>query len=119
MSRLAAPRLVLIALLSAGLGACAGDVNPVRDAFVGAGVGATVPKRPDFVEASRPASVDYLPVGVSAPPRSTRPRTPDEVKAMEAELAAARAAQDARAEEARRAASTPPPAPVRVPAATN
>ncbi len=114
MPRSTAPRLVLAALLAAGASACAGDVNPVRDVAVGTGFGTTLPQRPDFVEASRPASLDYMPVGVSAPPRATRNKTPDQVKAMEAELDGLRGAQEARAAEARRLAMTPAPEPVRV-----
>jgi hypothetical protein len=110
----AAARLALAAALSAGLSACAGDQNPVRDAFVGAGLGTTLPKRPDFVEASRPASTEYMPVGVSAPPRPSAKRTPEQVKALEAELDGTRARNQSSADEARRLATTPAPEPVRV-----
>ncbi len=111
MSRFALP---LAALLAAALGACASDINPVRDVFVGVGAGAKVPARPDFVEASRPASVDYMPVGVAAKPRSVAKKNADQVKAMEAELDGTRAGQEARATEARKAAETPPIEPVKV-----
>ncbi len=57
-------------LLAAALGACFGDVNPVRDAAVAAGVGAPPRTAPDFVSRTRPEKLDYLPVGSSAPARA-------------------------------------------------
>ena len=104
--------LLLATLATGALGACAGDTNPVRDVVVGTGFGANVPQRPDFVQATRPASTDYMPVGVAAPPRALAKKTPEQVKAAEAELDGTRDAHGPRAEEARRLAATPPPAPV-------
>jgi hypothetical protein len=113
------PALLLALVATGALGACAGDVNPVRDAFVGVGVGASVPQRPDFVQASRPASTAYMPVGVAAPPRALAKKTPEQVKAAEAELDGTRNAHGPRAEEARRLAATPAPAPVKLDADGN
>ncbi|HYF52962.1 MAG TPA: hypothetical protein VEA41_01745 [Salinarimonas sp.] len=108
------PRLAAAALLAAGLSACSGDLNPVRDIAVGVGVGAKVPSRPDFVEATRPASTEYMPVGVSAPRPAVTRKTPAAVKAMEAELDGERAAHAVQAEEARRVGATPAPEPVKI-----
>jgi len=105
------PALLLALVATGALGACAGDVNPVR--------GASVPQRPDFVQASRPASTAYMPVGVAAPPRALAKKTPEQVKAAEAELDGTRNAHGPRADEARRLAATPPPAPVKLDADGN
>ena len=45
---------------------------------------------PDFVQASRPAvKGDYMPVGVDAPPRAVKPKTPAGAQATQQELEAA------------------------------
>ena len=84
----------------------------MRDAFVATGVGAKPPPAPDFVRDSRPATIDYLPVGVSAPARPVTRKTAAEVKASEAELDALRTAQEAQAAQARELAGAPAPAAV-------
>jgi hypothetical protein len=48
----------------------------------------------DFVVAGRPTEVQYMPVGIKPPDHPIKPKKPDEVKAMEKELDAARAAQE-------------------------
>lgn len=106
------------ALLGLGvlsLGGCAGDLNPVRDVFVGVGAGATPAPAPDFVEASRAsAPTGYVPVAVT-PQRETPAKTAAEVAALEAELSATRDDTLARGESARRLSVGPTPAPVTVP----
>lgn len=106
------------AFLGLGLlivGGCAGDLNPVRDVFVGVGAGAAPAPAPDFVEASRAsAPAGYVPIAVM-PVRETAAKTPEEVAALEAELAATREDVLARGEGARRLAIGPAPAPVAVP----
>ena len=107
-------RLIGPALLIAGVGlsACSGDTNYVRDGFVAAGVGAERRKAADFVEASRPANVDYTPVGVAAPKRALPAKAVWGVKAGEAEMDALRAANEARAKDAKAAgAAVEPPKP--------
>jgi hypothetical protein len=53
---------------------------------------------PDFVEKSRPAGKsDYIPLRASAPERHAKPKTAAELKAMEAELDGAAAANRRRA----------------------
>ena len=103
--------LVLAAMALALAGGSA-DVNPVRDVFVATGGGAKPRPAPDFIAQSRPERLDYLPVGVSAPPRAIRGKTVKETKDAEAELDKVRAANEAKAAEARQAGATPPPAPV-------
>jgi hypothetical protein len=48
----------------------------------------------DFVKQTRPAQTDYLPIGVLPPAGELKVKTPEELKAMEAELDTARAHHD-------------------------
>jgi hypothetical protein len=73
---------------------------------------------PDFVQRSRPANLDYIPVGTSATARPTLAKTADEVKAAEAEMDAVRTRNEQAAEIARQSGETPPPKPVKLPART-
>jgi hypothetical protein len=100
--------LLVTTLVLAG---CSGDMNPVRDALVSTGVTPQATPAPDFVVESRPASIDYQPVGSAAPARTTPAPKPDQVKAVEAELDAVRARNEAEAAALRRAGSTPAPTP--------
>jgi hypothetical protein len=59
------------------------------------GITTTPPEPQDFVRKTRPAELDYRPVGVVPPARSIKPRTPEQVKAMEADLAATSRRHDA------------------------
>jgi hypothetical protein len=95
--------LIACAALTGGLSACSGDTNYVRDGFVAAGVGAERKKAADFVEGSRPAGIDYTPVGVAPPKRAQAAKHPSTVKAGEAEMDALRAANEARAQAAKAA----------------
>jgi hypothetical protein len=53
---------------------------------------------PDWVEKSRPAgATDYIPLRAAAPERHTKPKTSAELKAMEADLDSAAAANRRRA----------------------
>ncbi len=90
------------------LGGCAGDFNPVRDVAVATGIGAERRQAPDFVIQSRPDQLDYVPVGTSAPPRGQAARPQPAVKAAEGELDAIRAANEARAAEARQIGAAVP-----------
>jgi hypothetical protein len=115
MNRMPAFRLAACALVAA-LAACSGDQNPVRDLVVGVGAGPTSAPTPDFVQRSRPARLDYVPIGTAAPARSEKARTAEEVKAAEAEMDAVRAANEAAAQAAAaEAAATTPAAPVAPP----
>lgn len=94
-----------------GLSACSGDVNPVRDLAVGVGAGPPPANTPEFVTRTRPSTIDYIPVGTSAPARPTKARSADEVKAAESEMDALRANNEAAANAARQDGASPLPAP--------
>jgi hypothetical protein len=118
-SRPARLRLFLSLSLAAGLCACAGDFNPVRDVMVKTGLGAERKEGPEFVRQSRPKDIDYTPVGVAPPKPKYAAKPAPWVKNTEAEMDAVRAANDARAAEARQAGAAmtaEPVAPVQVPA---
>lgn len=99
----------LAAAVGLGLGGCAGGeqsistaVKPVASAT---GFATTVPEPQDFVQKTRPANQDYLPVGVTPPSRGTTLLTKDQLAGAEQDLEATRAAHD------RLAGRKPPPAP--------
>jgi hypothetical protein len=104
---------------TAALAACSGDLNPVRDAAVATGVGIERRQAEGFIETTRPETLEYMPVGVSAAPRGVTAKPAADVKAAEAEMDAVRADNEARAAAARKAGSTPAPAapPTRQPVA--
>jgi hypothetical protein len=101
---------VAIALLA---GACAGEDSLARQGARATGFATTNPGAADFVASSRPADARYLPVGVSTPPRPT-PKTPEDIKKIEAELESLRSANESSAASARSLGSAPPPEPVTV-----
>jgi hypothetical protein len=74
---------------------------------------------PDFVQRSRPADLQYMPIGAAVPERPTPARTADQIKAAEAELDALRARNEAAGAAAAEQGKTPPPQPVRLPANTS
>lgn len=97
--------LLSLALGLAGSAARAGDDAPasaanndniVKQAFKAFGF-ATDPGPPqDFVVQTRPPAVgDYVPVGRKAFKRDVKAKTPDELKAMQADFDAVKAAHDA------------------------
>jgi hypothetical protein len=96
----------LYAALVSTLVGCAGDTNPVRDAFVAAGVGAQRRKAPEFVEKSRPAAMEFAPVGIAQPKRGVAAKPKSGVAAAEAEMDAIRAKNEAKAKEARAVGAT-------------
>lgn len=105
----------LAAATAIGLSACAGDVNPVRDVFVGAGIGPQTREAPDFVTESRtPGAPGFVPIGVVPPERELAPKSPEEVAEAEEELRRLVDANAARADAARRLTVAPAPEPVRV-----
>jgi hypothetical protein len=97
------------------LAACSGDSNLVRDTFGAVGAGPKTAETPDFVRQSRPASLDYVPIGTAAEERPTPAMTPEQVKAVEAQMEAVRSQNEAAARVAAQAGATPPPAPVKAP----
>ena len=100
----------VLVCLAGGLAACSADLNPVRDVAVATGIGAPPRNAPDFVARSRPDKLEYLPVGSSALARETPAKTQGRISSFEAEMEAVRAANEAKAAEARAAGATPPPA---------
>jgi hypothetical protein len=70
----------------------------------GTGEAGPPPKAPDFVAQSRRSGDDFMPVGVSAPARPIRAKTPEGTKALEDELVAARGRNEARGRSAESAA---------------
>ena len=96
--------------LAAGLlalAACSGDTNPVRDVLVTTGVGTEPKPAPDFVAASRPGTIDYIPVGTA--PEKAKAKTADEVKAAQAAMDQTRSSNESRAAAARQLGATPAP----------
>jgi hypothetical protein len=93
--------------------------NPVRDVATAVGAGPQMAPTPDFVARSRPANLDYMPIGTPAPERPTPARTAAEIKAAEAELDALRARNEAAGAAAAELGNTPPPEPIKPPANTS
>jgi hypothetical protein len=91
------------------LAACTGDTNLVRDVAVATGVGVEPKPAPDFVASSRPGEVDYIRPGVAT--RSTKAKSADEVKAMEAAMEQTRTANEGKAAAARELGSRSGPDP--------
>ena len=89
------------------LAACSGDANPVRDVAITTGVGSEPKPAPDFVASSRPESINYIPPG--APQAKTPAKTAAQVKAAEAAMEQARAANEGQAAAARALRSRPGP----------
>ena len=112
-----APAFALVLLAASGVAGC--NSNPVRDVATSLGAGPQVAPTPDFVARSRPATLDYMPIGTSVPERPTPARTAAEIKAAEAELDALRSRNEAAGAAAAEAGKTPPPEPIRVPANTS
>jgi len=112
-----APAFVLILLSAGGVAGC--NSNPVRDVAASLGAGPQVAPTPDFVARSRPATLDYMPIGTAVPQRPTPARTAEEVKAAEAELDASRTQNEAAGAAAADQGKTPPPEPIRLPANTS
>lgn len=106
--RMRAFRPLILCATAAALASC-GETNLMRDAAYATGM-ATPPKEaPEFVRQARPAKLDYLPVGVSAPAREATYKSKGAVTAAEAELDAARTGNEAKGVEAKQAGATPAP----------
>jgi hypothetical protein len=91
--RLLTLRLAPLAFLA--LAACASepfdDQNELKRNAIAIGVAAPVGEPAEFVRASRPANApDYIPVGVTPPPRAEAPRDAEAQRRLESELDAER-----------------------------
>jgi hypothetical protein len=103
-------------VLPFALAACGGDGNGLRGAAELTGFATTPQASKPFVQATRPATTDYIPVGTTVS-RTARQKTPEEFKALEAELEAKRLSNDAAGSQAKTLGATqaPPPAAVTLP----
>lgn len=104
-------------LAAAAVAGCSG--NPTGEFLESSGLAPKTAPRPDFVAATRPKNLDYIPIGTPQEGRPTPPRTADQVKAAEAELDAVRAQNQTRGQAAAQLGGTPAPEPVTIPAATS
>ncbi|WP_293862202.1 hypothetical protein [uncultured Alsobacter sp.] len=59
---------------------------PIRGAAEITGFATTTPEPKDFVKQTRRPDADFMPVGVTPPARPLKAKTPEEIKAMEADL---------------------------------
>ena len=87
--------LVGVGLLQAGCAATSPysdqeAASPVKSVVEKVGFATTAPEPQGFVKATRPATLDYMPVGITPPARSLKPKKADEVKKMEDDLIATR-----------------------------
>ncbi|MHB2166062.1 hypothetical protein [Alsobacter sp. R-9] len=60
--------------------------SPIRGIAEATGFATTPPPAADFVQKTRPADANYLPVGVTPPARGQKAKSPEEIRAMESEL---------------------------------
>ncbi|WP_201837585.1 hypothetical protein [Microvirga zambiensis] len=111
--------IALAMLAASGVAGCNGSFNPVRDVASSLGAGPQSAATPDFVARSRPANLEYMPIGAPIPERPTPARTADEIKAAEAELDALRTQNEAAGAAAAELGNTPPPEPIKLPANTS
>lgn len=105
------PHRAAILALALMLGACAGDLNPVRDVFVATGLGEAEREAPDFIAGTRPGELAYAPIRPIDPPL-TEARTEEELAEMEEELRRLQERNAARAAQTRRMTLLPDPEPV-------
>lgn len=108
MSRLHTSQFVAVVAVAVLVAGCSGDLNPMRIAY-GTGEAGPPAKAPDFVAQSRRGNDAFMPVGVSAPARPIRAKTPEGTKALEADLVAARGRNEARGRSAESAAQAAKP----------
>ena len=113
------PVKVVTALLSGvfaalALAGCAGEDNLLKKTAK-LGDFATTPLEPkDFVKETRPAELNYIPVGTKVD-RDARKMTPSEFRQIETDLDAQRARNESAGAAAKTAGATPPPAPLKLP----
>jgi hypothetical protein len=88
-----------------GLPACSPDSGMVQRSLAS---GREAPSAADFVAASRPDKLDYIPVASAGSDRNSPARTEAEVAAAEAEMDALRIRIQAQGAAARRAAGAAP-----------
>ncbi len=106
-----AGRCAALVALSLMLGACAGDLNPVRDVFVATGLGQAEREAPEFIAQSRPDELAFAPIR-SIPPDDRGLKTEEELAEMEEELRRVQESNISRADGTRRMTLLPDPEPV-------
>jgi hypothetical protein len=109
------PFLIPAVLAAAGLalGACGADEG-FKGVAEAAGMATTPQESKSFVRETRPAELEYIPVGTSV--TRAAPRKPvGDYKAIEAELEAKRSANEAAGNTAKALGATPPPQPAKIP----
>jgi hypothetical protein len=99
----------LIVPAALALGGCAGD-GSVKSAAEVVGLATTAQESKKFVQETRPADPNYIPVGTVVT-RTAKRKTVDEFKALEAQLEAKRQANDAAGAQAKVLGTTAPPKP--------
>lgn len=106
--------LCAILVSATALSGCAGEDNVLKSTAKLADFAKTPVESKDFVKASRPEDLAYIPVGTKVT-RENRKLTPAEFKALEADLDASRTKNEAAGAAAKVAGATPPPAPLKIP----
>jgi hypothetical protein len=109
-ARTSAPLRLAALVLGLVGGGCSGDVGGLRSLGIG-GSAPRGPVAPAFVTETRRENADFLPVGVSAPPRPVRAKSSEGQKALEAELEGARSRNLARGKAAESVGKAVNPAP--------
>jgi hypothetical protein len=107
-------RLLLAAAVLAGAACTSG--NPAGQLIASTGLGPTQAKPQDFVVASRPGTVDFIPIQPQAPGRPTPAKTAAQVKEVETEMDSLRERNASAGAAAAELGGTPPPDPVLLPA---
>lgn len=105
--------LSLTIFIGAFVSGCAEGANPVRDIALSTGLATPAKTPPEFVTKTRPSSLEFMPVGVKAPPRPLAMKTLAEVEASKAALDGSRTKNDANASIAKQLGSTPKPEPAK------
>ena len=96
------------------LSGCVGEDNVLKNTAKLADFAKTPVESKEFVKASRPENLAYIPVGTKVT-RENRKLTPAEFKALEADLDVTRTKNEAAGAAAKIAGATPPPAPIKLP----
>ncbi|GGC71496.1 hypothetical protein [Chelatococcus reniformis] len=98
------------------MGGCAAELGTsVKGVAKATGFATDSPKSTEFVAASRPARIDYMPVGIAQPARPTPPKSAAEVQALQKNLEDTRTANTEAGRSAQAAGQTPAPTPAVAP----
>jgi hypothetical protein len=106
-------RVSAAAVLLAALGGCVGEGSATRGVAEATGLATTPQESKPWVQQTRRAGADYIPVGTVATRAAPR-RSVEEFKRIEAGLESRRLRNEAAGNTARSLATTPAPAPAQV-----